>query len=568
MRVQFVPAQGEPGWKLAGISVGERTRRALAREGVNADPADGSAPQLLIAADALLEPGAVRALADGAADAGCGRCSGRRHRAPAALRVPADTRAPAHADDLGALAERFRAQGRLRLVDTGEARCRRVRSAADVRSVEERNAGVADSADRRVLRPPFRPVPVEANLGGAGAVGRASQSGHGGGDAGGPGRSRAPGVGRPAPAGDRRLDLHLRNGPRRLRRRGGAALPAHQRAGPAARPDRRQHRQWRGLPGDRLRELSGGSRRHSSEAAVGAALVGLGLATAAGFWYSAWLDADRPPRGGPRHLRKRGESGLRLSHPGARGAGQAVLVRVGCRAGKQPLRAPAGGAAAEGVAARAGGSEQPRGGDRAPPRSSRQRWTAEAGREAATGRGSLERWPPAPRLLLGVRGRSHRGPDLRPRRDAGCGRRAVGRAVSDPARGSGPAGTGARSGEVGPRSRRARGPAASARRRAGARGDGPPPRFRPARMPWAPPRPSCWPACATASSPKRPGRWRVGAAFSSGWRVGCPWRWSRTAAATPGACWPRRGSSPSSARSWTPARSASGSPIRASSSRR
>ena len=136
MRVQFVPAEGEPGSKLAGISVGERTRRALAQAGIVADPAGTSAPQLLIAADALLEPDAVRTLADGAADAALAVAPAGGAKLPAALRVPADTRAPADADDLGALLERFQAEGRLRFVDTGDARCCRVRSAADARGVE------------------------------------------------------------------------------------------------------------------------------------------------------------------------------------------------------------------------------------------------------------------------------------------------------------------------------------------------------------------------------------------------------------------------------------------------
>ena len=136
MRAKFVSAQGEPGWILAGISVAERTRRALAKAELATDPAGASAPQLLIAADALLEPEAVRTLADGAADAGLAVAPAGGAELPAALRVPADTPAPTHADDLGALAERFRAQGRLRLVDTGDARCCRVRTAADARSVE------------------------------------------------------------------------------------------------------------------------------------------------------------------------------------------------------------------------------------------------------------------------------------------------------------------------------------------------------------------------------------------------------------------------------------------------
>jgi len=136
MRVQFVPAQGDPSWKLAGLSVAERTRRALAQAGIAADPAHASAPQLLVAADALLEPGAVRTLVEEAADAEWAVAPAAGTELPAALRVPADTRAPAHADDLAVLAKRFQDQGRLRFVDTGDARCCRIRSAADARRVE------------------------------------------------------------------------------------------------------------------------------------------------------------------------------------------------------------------------------------------------------------------------------------------------------------------------------------------------------------------------------------------------------------------------------------------------
>jgi phosphatidylglycerophosphate synthase len=136
IRVQFVPAQGDPAWELAGISLAERTRRALAQAANIDGPAQASAPQLLIAADALLEPEAVRTLADGAADPEWAVAPAGGTDLPAALRVPAETRAPAHADDLAALAKRFQDQGRLRLVGTGDARCCRVRSAADARRVE------------------------------------------------------------------------------------------------------------------------------------------------------------------------------------------------------------------------------------------------------------------------------------------------------------------------------------------------------------------------------------------------------------------------------------------------
>jgi phosphatidylglycerophosphate synthase len=142
MRVQFVPAQGDPGWELAGISIGERTRLALAKAGLAAEPPGTSEEQLWIAADALLEPGAVRALAGGAADsadsdAGLALAPTGDGELPAALRVPPEIPAPTHADDFAALVDRFRSQGRLRLVDIGGARCCRLRSVADARRVEE-----------------------------------------------------------------------------------------------------------------------------------------------------------------------------------------------------------------------------------------------------------------------------------------------------------------------------------------------------------------------------------------------------------------------------------------------
>jgi len=136
MRVRFVPAEGDPARELAGISVAERTRRALAQAAGVEGPAAASAPQLLVAADALLEPGAVRALADAETDAEWALAPAGGMDLLAALRVPADTRAPTHADDLAALAKRFQTQGRLRFVDTGDARCCRVRSGADARGVE------------------------------------------------------------------------------------------------------------------------------------------------------------------------------------------------------------------------------------------------------------------------------------------------------------------------------------------------------------------------------------------------------------------------------------------------
>jgi len=146
-RVRFVPAEGEPGWEVAGISVRERTRRALAQAGIAASSKQPSAAELLIAADALLEPGAVRSLLDGAADPELA-VAPPGGEPPAALRVPADTRAPGNADDLAALAERFRAEGRLRFAEPGDARCCRIRSAEGARRVErEMLAGLVRPTD-------------------------------------------------------------------------------------------------------------------------------------------------------------------------------------------------------------------------------------------------------------------------------------------------------------------------------------------------------------------------------------------------------------------------------------
>jgi phosphatidylglycerophosphate synthase len=288
MRVQFVPAQGEPGWKLAGISVAERTRLALAKAGIVADPAGTSAPQLLVAADALLELGAVRTLADGAAEAGWAVAPAGGAELPAALRVPADTRAPTDADDLGALVERFQAQGRLRFVDTGDARCCRIRSAADARSVEsEMLASLIRPTDgffarhfdrylsRRIslvlVRWGVHPNLVTAAATLVGLVGAGLLAS----------------VDRPLQVLGALIFIF--------------ATVLDGCDGEVARLSLRTSERGRRLDliGDNIVNgavfLAIGYASFRAEptplflAAVGAALVGLGLATAAGFWYSAWL---------------------------------------------------------------------------------------------------------------------------------------------------------------------------------------------------------------------------------------------------------------------------------------
>jgi len=288
MRVQFVPAQGEPDWKLAGISVAERTRLALGKAGIAADPARTSAPQLLIAADALLEPGAVRTLADGATEAGWAVAPAGGAELPAALRVPADTRAPTDADDLGALVERFQAQGRLRFVDTGDARCCRIRSAADARSVEsEMLASLIRPTDgffarhfdrylsRRIslvlVRWRVHPNLVTAAATLVGLIGAGLLAS----------------VDRPLQVLGALIFIF--------------ATVLDGCDGEVARLSLRTSERGRRLDliGDNIVNgavfLAIGYASFRAEptplflAAVGAALVGLGLATAAGFWYSAWL---------------------------------------------------------------------------------------------------------------------------------------------------------------------------------------------------------------------------------------------------------------------------------------
>lgn len=125
--------------EVAGLTVRERTRRALARAGLRpGDRAPSNGPVLLVAADAAIDPAALEALAAAAtADTGA-IAADNAIEAPAALVVPADDPAIAaeKADELGAAAARLREAGRLRLVATGGALCQRVRTPADAQRIE------------------------------------------------------------------------------------------------------------------------------------------------------------------------------------------------------------------------------------------------------------------------------------------------------------------------------------------------------------------------------------------------------------------------------------------------
>ena len=132
-RVGLVEGDGNPNWEIAGLPLGERTRRALAAVGLASGHANGS--RLLVAGDALLEPAAIEALMapSHSHDAAVAHVNWRG--GPAALWVPADTPVPSDAGGLRALAEHFRSSQRLRLVDPGEARCERIRSVEDAERV-------------------------------------------------------------------------------------------------------------------------------------------------------------------------------------------------------------------------------------------------------------------------------------------------------------------------------------------------------------------------------------------------------------------------------------------------
>ncbi len=132
----LIRGDGDPSWEIAGLSLGERTRRALAAVGLpSARGASHNGALLLVSGDALLEPDAIRALLgrfrshDGAV------AHANWKGGLAALRVPVGTPIPADAGGLARLAERFRATRSLRVVDPGDARCERIRSVEDAERV-------------------------------------------------------------------------------------------------------------------------------------------------------------------------------------------------------------------------------------------------------------------------------------------------------------------------------------------------------------------------------------------------------------------------------------------------
>jgi phosphatidylglycerophosphate synthase len=136
VNTSLVAGDGDPSWEIAGLSLGERTRRALAAVGLSAGQGGAAnGARLLVSGDALLEPAAIRALMarprghDGAV------AHLNWQGGLAALRVPAGTPVPTDAGGLRRLAERFRSTHSLRVVDPGDSRCERIRSVEDAERV-------------------------------------------------------------------------------------------------------------------------------------------------------------------------------------------------------------------------------------------------------------------------------------------------------------------------------------------------------------------------------------------------------------------------------------------------
>lgn len=132
-RLGLVTGEGDPNREIAGLSLSERTRRALAKAGLASGRANGA--RLLVAGDALLEPAAIEALMARSHGGDAAVAPANWRGGPAALWVPSDTPVPSDAHGLHALAERFRAARRLRTVDPGDARCERIRSVEDAERV-------------------------------------------------------------------------------------------------------------------------------------------------------------------------------------------------------------------------------------------------------------------------------------------------------------------------------------------------------------------------------------------------------------------------------------------------
>lgn len=132
MNVVFVAGEGDPAWEIAGLAVAERTRRAFDVAGVRFLGRPDS-PLLAVARDALLEPDAVRALVAAPPDM-IAAVDG--DGAPAALRLPHGTPVP---DDWAGLADVLAAaerRGAVERVAARGARCRRIRSQDDARAVQ------------------------------------------------------------------------------------------------------------------------------------------------------------------------------------------------------------------------------------------------------------------------------------------------------------------------------------------------------------------------------------------------------------------------------------------------
>jgi phosphatidylglycerophosphate synthase len=129
--------------EVAGLSVAERTRRALAHAGftIVAPGAAARGRTLFVAADAALDPEAARALRDAAGE-GLGAIGASSPlEAPAALAVGEAVEggdALRDATELGALAARLQSEGRLALADLDGAVCERVGSSPSARALERR----------------------------------------------------------------------------------------------------------------------------------------------------------------------------------------------------------------------------------------------------------------------------------------------------------------------------------------------------------------------------------------------------------------------------------------------
>ncbi len=141
MNACVVPAPGGT-LQVAGLAVAERTRRVLRRAGfslVTSETAGGSSPTLFVAGDAALDAEAVKAFAE-AADCGLAAIAAQNAiEAPAALLLPAGGAAgetPTSPEALGALATRLRAANQLVLAEIDGAVCQRVRTSDDAERLE------------------------------------------------------------------------------------------------------------------------------------------------------------------------------------------------------------------------------------------------------------------------------------------------------------------------------------------------------------------------------------------------------------------------------------------------